>query len=92
LAIEAADVVLVSGDLSKAVQAQALAQATRQNIRQNLIWSFVYNVIAIPLAAAGMLDPKISALAMALSSVSVVLNALRLRRFGRTSSSYAPRR
>ncbi len=83
VAIEAADVILVKGDLSKAVQAIALSAATLRNIKQNLFWAFVYNVVGIPIAALGFLDPKFSAAAMAFSSLSVVLNALRLRRFSK---------
>lgn len=81
IAMESGDVVLVKGDLLKAVEAIALSEATLKNIRQNLFWAFIYNTIGIPLAAFGLLNPMISAVAMAASSVSVVFNALRLRRF-----------
>lgn len=83
VAIEAGDVVLMSGDPALARTALGLARATFSTIRQNLFWAFLYNTAAIPVAAAGLLDPMIAAAAMALSSVSVVGNSLRLRRFGR---------
>jgi P-type E1-E2 ATPase len=81
VAIEAGDIVLVSGDPRLAVTALRLAKATFRTIRQNLGWAFGYNTAAIPLAAAGLLNPMIAAAAMAFSSVSVVANSLRLRRF-----------
>jgi Cu+-exporting ATPase len=81
VAIEASDLTLVSGDLLAAADAIRLSRATLRTIRQNLGWAFGYNVAAIPLAAAGLLNPLIAGAAMALSSVSVVANALRLRRF-----------
>jgi Cu+-exporting ATPase len=81
VAIEASDLTVVSGDLRRVPDAIALSRATLRTIKQNLAWAFGYNVAAIPLAAAGLLDPMIAGAAMALSSVSVVLNALRLRRF-----------
>lgn len=81
IAIESGDVVLVKGDLMKASEAIALSEATLRNIKQNLFWAFVYNTIGIPVAALGFLNPIFSSLAMAFSSVSVVLNALRLKRF-----------
>ena len=81
VAIEASDLTLVSGDLRAAPRAIRLSRATLRTIKQNLGWAFGYNVAAIPLAAAGVLNPVIAAAAMALSSVSVVANALRLRRF-----------
>jgi heavy metal translocating P-type ATPase len=83
VAIEAGDLVLVSGDPRLAATALQLAKATFRTIRQNLGWAFGYNIAAIPLAAAGLLNPMIAAGAMAFSSVSVVTNSLRLRRFGR---------
>ena len=80
IAIEAADVTLVRGELSGAVTAVRLARATLTSIRQNLFWAFFYNVVTIPLAMLGLLHPVIAELAMALSSLTVVGNALRLRR------------
>ena len=84
VAIEAGDVVLMSGDPQLAITALGLARATFRTIKQNLFWAFAYNTAAIPLAALGLLNPMIAAAAMAFSSVSVVTNSLRLRRFGRT--------
>jgi P-type Cu+ transporter len=81
VAIEASDLTLVSGDLRAAADAIRLSRATLRTIKQNLGWAFGYNVAALPLAAAGLLNPLLAGLAMALSSVSVVANALRLRRF-----------
>jgi len=83
VAIEAGDVVLMPGDPALADVGLRLASATFNTIRQNLFWAFAYNAAAIPLAAAGVLNPMIAAAAMAASSVSVVTNSLRLRRFGR---------
>jgi P-type Cu+ transporter len=81
VAIEASDLTLVSGDLRAAADAIRLSRRTLRTIKQNLGWAFGYNVAALPLAAAGLLNPLIAGAAMALSSVSVVANALRLRRF-----------
>jgi Cu+-exporting ATPase len=81
VAIEASDLTLVSGDLRAAADAIRLSRATLRTIKQNLGWAFGYNLAAIPLAAAGLLNPVIAGAAMALSSVSVVANALRLRHF-----------
>ena len=81
IAIEASDVTLVSGDLRAAADAIALARRTLRTIKANLFWAFAYNVAAIPLAVAGLLNPIVAAAAMALSSLFVVTNSLRLRRF-----------
>lgn len=78
-----ASITLVSGGLEQATTGIELARATLRIIRQNLFWAFAYNTLAIPLAAFGLLSPLIAGLAMALSSVMVVGNSLRLRRFGR---------
>ncbi|MEK6927409.1 MAG: copper-translocating P-type ATPase [Nanoarchaeota archaeon] len=80
IAIEVGDIVLVKGSLIGVVQAINLSKATFKKIKQNLFWAFGYNVIAIPLAVAGVLNPIVAELAMALSSISVVANANLLRR------------
>jgi len=95
IAIESAGVTLLSGDLRGLVSAIRLSRATMRNIRQNLFWAFAYNVVLIPVAMGALypfsgilLDPILAAAAMALSSVTVVSNALRLRAFA-TGSDHA---
>ncbi len=87
VAIESAGVTLVKGDLEGIVRARRLSRATMRNIRQNLFFAFIYNAVGVPIAAGVLypafgllLSPIVAAAAMALSSVSVIANALRLRR------------
>jgi Cu+-exporting ATPase len=89
IAMESADVVLMSSDLTRVATAFGLSRATLSNIKQNLFWAFAYNIILVPVAMGALyplngllLNPSLGAAAMALSSVFVLANALRLRRFG----------
>jgi len=79
-AIESSDITLIKGDLNSVVAAINLSKKTIRTIKQNLFWAFIYNIIGIPFAALGLLNPMIAALAMSLSSVSVVSNSLRIKR------------
>ncbi|MEZ4742496.1 MAG: heavy metal translocating P-type ATPase [Bdellovibrionota bacterium] len=81
IAMDAANLILPKGDLSRVAEALSLSKSTIQIIRQNLFWAFIYNTVSIPLAAMGFLSPMIASSAMAFSSVSVVLNSIRLRKF-----------
>jgi Cu+-exporting ATPase len=89
-AIEASDLTLVRGDLRSAPDAIRLARRTLATIKGNLFWAFAYNVAALPLAAAGYLNPMIAGAAMAFSSVFVITNSLRLRRFAPLSKAVDP--
>ena len=80
-AIEVADITLVRGDLHGVADAIRLSRATLGKIRQNLFWAFIYNLLGIPLAALGWLNPVVAGAAMAMSSVSVVSNSLLLKRW-----------
>ena len=81
IAVEAGDVTLLRNDLSAVAAAIRLSKATVQIMRQNLFWAFCYNAAGIPIAAFGLLNPIVASAAMALSSLSVLANSLRLRRF-----------
>lgn len=87
VAKETADITLMNSDLLSVVKAIQLSKRTMKCIRQNLFWAFIYNLVGIPLAAFGLLNPVVAALAMALSSVSVVLNSLRLRYMVRSAEN-----
>lgn len=89
VAIEASDLTLVRGDLRAAADAIRLARKTLSTIKGNLFWAFAYNVAALPLAAAGLLNPLLAGAATAFSSVFVVSNSLRLRRFRALASARA---
>jgi cation-transporting ATPase V/Cu+-exporting ATPase len=94
-AIEAADISVLSGDLRGVPRALRLARETYTIVLQNLGWAFGYNLIALPLAMTGLLSPVLAAVAMGLSSITVVTNSLRLRRFGRpgrATPAHGPRR
>ena len=80
IAIESSDITLVKGDLNGVVEAIVLSRKTISTIKQNLFWAFIYNTLGIPLAAFGILNPMFAALAMSMSSVSVVTNSLRLKK------------
>ncbi|MFA5954458.1 MAG: heavy metal translocating P-type ATPase [Patescibacteria group bacterium] len=86
IAIESGNIVLVKGNPSKVVEALLLSQLTFRTIKQNMFWAFFYNIAALPLAALGLLNPMIAAGAMAFSSVSVVGNSLRIKRFNRANA------
>jgi Cu+-exporting ATPase len=87
VAIEASDLTLVRGDLTAAGDAIRLSRRTLRTIKGNLFWAFAYNLAGLPLAAAGLLNPLLAGAAMAFSSVFVVTNSLRLRRFNSRRSS-----
>ena len=80
VAIETGDIILMKGDLMGVVNTIKLSKATMRTIKQNLFWAFIYNIVGIPLATIGWLNPMFAALAMAFSSVSVISNSLRLKK------------
>ena len=80
IAKDAGQIILMQNNLEKVIEAVSISQKTFRTIKQNLFWAFAYNIIAIPLAAFGFLNPAIAALAMSFSSVSVVTNSLRIYR------------
>jgi len=80
VAIETGDIILMKGDLMGVVNTIKLSKATMRTIKQNLFWAFIYNIVGIPLATIGLLNPMFAALAMAFSSVSVISNSLRLKK------------
>lgn len=90
VAIESAAITLVQGDLTRVVEAIDLSWRTMRTIRQNLFWAFFYNILGIPLAALGLLNPMLAALAMSFSSVSVLTNSLRLKRLAPEIASPRP--
>jgi Cu+-exporting ATPase len=87
IAIDAADVMIAGGNVSGIPLTFRLSEGTVRNIRQNLTWAVIYNVICIPLAAAGIVNPSIAAAAMALSSNGVLLNSLRIRKLERKDAT-----
>lgn len=88
IAIDAADVMIAGGNISGIPLVFRVSEGTVRNIRQNLTWAVIYNVICIPLAAAGIVNPSIAAAAMALSSNGVLLNSLRIRKLERKDATY----
>ena len=86
VAKEAGDLLLLGNDLRDVVTAIGLSRATMRKIRQNLVWAFIYNGLGVPIAALGLLNPMLAGAAMALSSLSVIINSSLLRRYGRTAA------
>ena len=86
VAKEAGDLLLLGNDLRDVVTAIGLSRATMRKIRQNLFWAFIYNGLGVPIAALGLLNPMLAGAAMALSSLSVIINSSLLRRYGRTAA------